>query len=416
MNKSRAPLIIVIIVAAICLLYFFSGDGDSALKYQWQESYKAESNQPYGTSIIRDVLQFEAKDKFVYNKSTPLKKLLENPGSFSNCTYVLIGQSVHLDDTDIDALLEFINSGNDVFMSTLEAPAQLVGMIHYDCESELTYESKFARTVKTNFFNSSFKKADGYDYTFRFGREDEFYHWYSVYPFHFCDSAKMAVPLGYQDADEVNFIKLPHGAGNLYLHTNPLTFTNYFMIQPEKVEYASTAFSHLRNRKSVIWDEYSKIPFAGNQNSYNSPLYYIMQQPSLKYAWWLLLITIGLYVLFAAKRAQRPIPVLEVKSNTSLEFVKMVSSLHYLNGNHMDMAKKKMKYFLYFVRSKYGIQETTFTSDTITKLSEKSKVDRTYIADIINQYNSIEGMQFNILPATLTSFFDAVEKFYKHCK
>jgi hypothetical protein len=141
-----------------------------------------------------------------------------------------------------------------------------------------------------------------------------------------------------------------------------------------------------------------------------------LQQPSLKYAWWLLLLTIVLYVFVAAKRAQRPIPVLEVKSNTSLEFVRMISSLHYVNGNHMDMAKKKMKYFLYFIRSRYGIHETNFTSETVTKLAEKSKVDRQYIADIINQYHGIEGMQYNILPDTLTAFFDAVERFYKHCK
>jgi hypothetical protein len=301
-------------------------------------------------------------------------------------------------------------------MSSLEAPTQLVGMIHYDCESSVAYESKLARTITMNFFNDKLKKSDGYDYTFRYGSKDDSYHWYSVYAYHFCDSSKLAVPLGYQNEDEINFIKLPHGAGNLYLHTAPLTFTNYFMVKPEKVEYASAVFSHVEHRENIIWDEYSKIPFAGNQNSYNSPLYYVMQQPSLKYAWWLLLITLALYVFFAAKRAQRPIPVLEVKSNTSLEFVRMISSLHYLNGNHMDMAKKKMKYFHYFVRSKYGTHEATFTTDTITKLSEKSKVDRQYIADIINQYNGIEAMQFNILPATLTAFFDAVEKFYKHCK
>jgi hypothetical protein len=409
-------MIVIGVVAGLLFIYFFNS-GDAALKYQWQQTFKSESDQPYGTAIIKDMLKHEANGNFIYNTSKPLKTVLEKPGTYHDYSYVLIGQSIYLDNADIDALLAFISDGNDVFIASMEAPAQLVDEIHYDCENSISYDGRPAMTVSMNFFNDALKKDHGYEYTYRHGREDASYFWYFIDPYHFCDSSKLVVPIGYQDGEEVNFIKVPHGAGNLYLHSTPLTFTNYFMLKQDKVDYASTVFSHLKHRRNVIWDEYSKVPFVGNQNSsLDSPLYYILQQPSLKYAWWLLLLTIVLYVFVAAKRAQRPIPVLEVKSNTSLEFVRMISSLHYVNGNHMDMAKKKMKYFLYFIRSRYGIHETNFTSETVTKLAEKSKVDRQYIADIINQYHGIEGMQYNILPDTLTAFFDAVERFYKHCK
>src|SRR5690606_3172074 len=142
----------------------------------------------------------------------------------------------------------------------------------------------------------------------------------------FCDSTRSITPLGYQEDGGVNFIRIAAGNGNLYLHSNPLVFTNYFLTNEENVAYASAVFSHLRG-KGIVWDEYSKIPFAGNNNAYNSPLYYILQQPSLKYAWWLLLLTVLLYVVFAARRTQRVIPVIDPKTNSSLEFVNLISSL-----------------------------------------------------------------------------------------
>ena len=180
--------------------------------------------------------------------------------------------------------------------------------------------------------------------------------------------------------------------------------------------YASGVFSHLRG-KNMIWDEYSKLPFWDDGNAYNSPLYYILQQPSLKYAWWLLLLSVVIYVFFAAKRTQRIIPVLEPKTNTSLEFVNLISSLHYQNGNHLDMVKKKMKYFLYFIRSKYGIHAQTFTDGDIQKLSEKSKVNIHDVHLIFNQYNLIERNFANDIEANrLVDFYHAIEKFYTNCK
>ena len=124
-----------------------------------------------------------------------------------------------------------------------------------------------------------------------------------------------------------------------------------------------------------------------------------------------------LYVIFAAKRKQRVIPVLEVKNNTSLEFVKMISALHYQNGNHLDMARKKMKYFQYFIRSKYGIQAQTFTKEHMAKLAEKSKVGIGVVQLIFSEYAIIEkNSYYNTEASRLVNFYFAVDNFYRHCK
>ena len=81
------------------------------------------------------------------------------------------------------------------------------------------------------------------------------------------------------------------------------------------------------------------------------------------------------------------------------------------------MVKKKMKYFQYFIRSKYGIHTQTFTEGDIQKLSDKSKVNIGDVHTIFNQYRLIERNFANDIEANrLVDFYYAIEKFYKNCK
>jgi hypothetical protein len=414
-KKGRITTIILFGVLGVLLLaYFIFYSGDDK-RFQWYESYRADSDQPYGTLFIKKLLESYRPDgRFIVNDKKSLKDLLDS--TKTNTDYVLIGQSVHLSNDDAEALASFIHSGNDAFIATLAAPESLITKIpNFECGESLFYFNHLQDSAVLNFYHDTLHTTNGFLYQYRVGSEDRSYYWNAINPQVFCERATI-VPLGYQTPDRVNFLRIPYGKGNLYLHTNPIVFTNYFFTKTENADYSASVFSHLRG-KDMIWDEYSKIPFMGNPNTYNSPLYYILQQRTLKYAWWMMLITIFLYILFAAKRTQRVIPVLETKSNTSLEFVQLISALHYQNGNHLDMARKKMKYFLYFVRSKYGIHAPAFKEQHILKLAEKSKVNAAEVESIFRQYSLIERhSNSNIDVNRLLDLFNSIEYFYKQCK
>lgn len=420
MNKNRIPIILFAVLGAFLLIYFFMSGRDEK-NYQWFESYDSKSDQPYGTLFIKRLLEsYRPEGTFVSNDKKSLKELLDSTSANLNTDYIFIGQSIHLNDEDKDALVKFVDAGNDAFISSLAAPVDIIDRFYLnECEEGLYFtnaEDDSTINVTFNFYHDTLRTQGGYSYSYRYGSVDLPYEWMHLTNRVFCENTTSIIPLGYRTPDLVNFFKLPHGKGNLYIHCNPLVFTNYFLTKKDKAAYASGVFTHL-NGKNMIWDEYSKIPFWDNNNAYNSPLYYILQQPSLKYAWWLLLLTVAIYVLFAAKRTQRIIPVFEPKTNTSLEFVNLISSLHYLNGNHLDMVKKKMKYFLYFIRSKYGIHAQTFSEGDIQKLSDKSKVNLGDVQAIFNQYSLIERNFANDIEATrLVDFYYAIEKFYKTCK
>jgi hypothetical protein len=417
MKQNRTVFILFSVLGVIILLYFiFNDDGK---KFQWYENYRAGSDQPYGTLFIKRMLEdYQPTQEFIFNERTPVKELLRDGKYPANSNYVFIGQSIHLDSDGVGALVAFMEAGGDAFIACLTPPEDLVTAVYRrECDADIFFRFQEADFVRLNFFHDTLRTKMASPFAFRYGAEDRPYSWSYINEKVFCDSTEAIIPLGHLgDVERVNFIKLPVGKGNLYLHSSPLAFTNYFLTKPKKLAYASGVFSHL-GEGDVIWDEYSKIPFMGNQNAYNSPLYYILQQPSLKYAWWLLLLTVAIYIVFAARRRQRIIPVLEPKTNTSLEFIKLISRLHFQNGNHVDMARKKMKYFLYFVRSKYGIHAEAFQEPQILRLSDKSKVALEDVSNIFRQYYLIEEKFRNNIEANrLLDLYFAIDNFYKQCK
>jgi hypothetical protein len=416
--KTRAVVTSLVVGVSILLLIYFFATNKSGPRYQWYQSFKHDSNQPYGTMFIEKMLASSYKGKSTINDKETLSKILDSARYNDGKTdYILIGQSIHLDDDDVIALKNFTEKGNNVFIATIEPPDNLITAIYTNpCETSFVYDYSLDSIITANFYHSAFHRIDGYEFRYRIGAVDYPYFWRSLDRGVLCDSTVGFTPLGYQDEDLVNFLRIPSGKGNLYIHSAPIMFTNYFMIKPDKFEYAQAVFSHLHG-ENMVWDEVSKVPFSDLQNPYESPLYYIMQQPALKYAWWMLIAGALLYIIFASKRTQRVIPVLEPKTNTSLEFLNVISSLHYQNPNHLDMARKKMKYFLYFIRAKYGINTQTFTEEHVRRLAEKAKVDVADTQAIYDRYKLIDHYSIsNEESERLIALYQAIDRFYKTCK
>ncbi|HZY82672.1 MAG TPA: DUF4350 domain-containing protein, partial [Cyclobacteriaceae bacterium] len=316
---KSTPVVLGVLVGGLALILLYYFYTSNRPKYQWVPTLRHDSEQPYGTSFLKKMLQTYRPDgEFTINQRMPFHKLAEKE-DFSNgqTDLVVIGQSAFFDNADVEAIKKFLRDGNNVFISTLSLPRELIDSVYTDgdCALQLSYDDDPGELVRANFYNDTFKKAGSYEFRYRFLTEDVSYSWNRVAGPAICDDMGSMTALGYQGYDHVNFFRINfEGKGNIFVHTEPIMFTNYFMVQPDKVDYASAVFSYLPGR-NIIWDEVSKLPFSKSDNPYESPLYYIMQQPALKYAWWMLLVGGLLYIIFASKRRQRVIPVIEAKTN-----------------------------------------------------------------------------------------------------
>ncbi|HTF21818.1 MAG TPA: hypothetical protein VK658_27250 [Chryseolinea sp.] len=417
MKGNRLAIALFLGLGFLLVFYFTKTQSNKGRKYKWDETYEAKSDQPYGTLFIQKLLaRFRPGQTFTFHDDRPLRDVLDTAVLKVKTDYVFIGREIYLSEDDKYALLTFISAGNNAFISTVHMPFDLIDETEAAlCESEVFLRENEQQIAKMNFINVALKTSEGYSYRYRFGPEDQKYYWNALMEDFQCDTLQALTPLGYIEQAGANFFRIAHGDGHLYIHTNPIVFTNYFLTDLDKTDYASGVFSYL-NGKAILWDEFSRSEFAGGNNAPEmSPVSYILQQESLRYAWWLMLIGVLMYVLFTAKRRQGIIPVLLEKENSSREFVGMVAELHFQNANHHNIGRKKMKYFFHFVKTKYGLQAHSTTESYLLRLAGKSKIDMEHLQLIASAFHHLES-RADFEPDQLTGLHQLLDEFYKNCK
>ncbi|KMQ70720.1 DUF4350 domain-containing protein [Chryseobacterium koreense] len=168
-----------------------------------------------------------------------------------------------------------------------------------------------------------------------------------------------------QDEENYNFVKINYGKGHIYLHSEPLFLTNYYLLRKGSEKYLQDVFSYLPDRETVWFVSNSEI-------SSSSPLRFILSNPALRYAWWLFLGGLLLFVIFNVKRKQRIVPIIEPLRNKSVEFVRSIGNLYLQEGDFHDMMSKKAQYFLNKVRMDLLIDTTALDENFAQKLHLKT--------------------------------------------
>lgn len=395
-------------------------------KYNWQEHYHNYSDDPYGTSVIYGLLdEYLPEQKLETIKdslSVELKKE-ETKGS-----YFYIGPYLWFDSLRMNAMLEFVERGNDAFIIAPTISIELLDTISAEYCIDLTYEQDFIEEdydtdylfedslVNFNLVHDQFTTPTGYPFHYRYQGENQPYMWGYLPSDLFCGDENEMVWLGSINDTLVNFAKLQYGKGTFYLHTNPIAFTNYHIIQKEGRVYTEKVLSHL-DKGPILWDNTKRsFEFPGRNRSFGrSPLQYILSQPALAWGWYLLVGMAVLYLIFRAKRRQRVIPVIEKNENTSLEFINTIGRLYFVQNNHRQLALEKMRLFLGFIRERYNIP-TRETNEAFRKqLSNKSEIPLDHIEKIFTVYKNIAQTKFTS-ENTLATFHRQMELFYLKCK
>jgi hypothetical protein len=415
--KKNKTLIIVIVSLATVLLIYFIAISTQKQKYDWLENYHAKGMQPYGTGIIEQLLKtYHPGKKLIVNDKKISQSLHHNDSTLAN--YVFVGNDLVLDSADLATLLKFVEDGNTAFISSKSMPDSLISVLYKgECGEWEDYAGHKDSVVHMNFYDTVLFKEKGYRYQYKYRNITSSYDWQCIDGGYFCDSTHPFIMLGYVDSNYVNYIQLPYGKGSFLFHTAPMAFANYQLLQEESLEYAGKVFSYL-NDGNIYWDEYSKLYQRRSQiesGFSESPLKYILSQSALRWAWYLTLVLIFLYILFHAKRKQRAIPVLEPNVNTSLEFVKTIGVLYHQQNNPKKICAHKMKLFLAFIRNRYYLQTNTIDEQLMQRISQKSTLPYTVIEKIFQKYKFIDAC-VTISESDLVEFHQSVEHFYKNCK
>ncbi|KAA8481561.1 hypothetical protein BDE36_0743 [Arcticibacter tournemirensis] len=359
----------------------------------WTVTFNKEDKIPYGTYVVYNRLKdIFPEQRIRTERRAPYLTFTED--TVETGSYILIAETVKMDEYDFHKLRNYMLRGNTVLIAAYYPGTYLTDSLGIKINTELSLGSE--ENTSLHFVNPSLDPSRKYRFDKGIGQQ-----YFSGF-----DTSK-AVVLGMNNRGHANFIRYTYGKGNLFLLASPFFFSNYNMLKPDGAEYASKTLSYLKPGREVVWDEFSSL---GNEDN-SSPMRVFLRNPSLKWAWYLSLFSLLIFVIYEIKRRQRIIPVIEPLKNTSADFVRVVGRVYYEQKDHTDIAKKKVVYLLEFIRSRYHLKMEKPDKKFSDLLSAKSGIDNVLIVDLVRQmaqlarYNMVSERELIELNKNIESFY-----------
>ncbi len=400
-----------IIILTICFVGLILLQVLSPKPIDWRLSYMKKDKVPYGTSALHDALSGIFPGQSINIMNVPVYNSLKG-NEINNSNYIFINQSFSPDKLDTRELLNFVGRGNSVFIAANYFSGKLADTLKLKTDNFFIYGNGISTdssglsniykpqdSIKINFVNPELKSKT--DYVYKKGIENTYFNSF--------DTTKTTA-LGKNSSGSINFIQIKFGKGKLFISSLPEVFSNYHFVSERNSDYVYKALSYLPNQQ-VIWDEYYKV---GNVHQ-DSPMRVIFNNPALLTAYYLLMLSLIIFMIIGAKRKQRVIPVIEPLRNTTLDFVDIVGTLYYQAGNHKNIADKKITFFLEYIRSSFQVKTTLYDDTFIERISNLSGIEKTKVHDLFYYFSDITFKQ-SITQQQLLKLNRMIEDFYKENK
>lgn len=350
----------------------------------WSHTYNEKHKIPYGTFVLYNELEsLFPKSKIHDIKITPYEYFnelydWEDSTYLTTGTYMYVDNYADIDDVSAQELLDFTSFGNTLFISTDYLPQKFKDSLFFETKNDYDFSGKAHFSLaNTAFKNDSITIEKGLS---------------NIY-FSKLDSTTTTV-LGYQKFDSIahiNFVKIDYGPGNIYLHLQPVAFTNYTLLKKDNKKYASAILSYLPD-DTIFFDSQNKT-----RNELGaSPLRYILSQPALKWAWFLALISLIIFIIFNAKRKQRIVKVIKPVQNTTVAFTKTIGNLYYETKDHNTIIDKKITFFLEHIRRSYVLDTQVLDEKFVKTLALKSGQNLSLLKKLINLIVHLKAKQLCI--------------------
>jgi hypothetical protein len=322
---------------------------------------------------------------------------------------IVVSPYFNASEKEMEKLVEFVEAGNDLFISTRFIPEEVqeqlgLSVYSYNLSSYFSTEGESADSLHLGLSEKIFSLPLKYAYP---GRKYNAY--ISAY-----DLSTTTI-LGFDDNDRPNFIRLRAGNGNLYLHLAPLAFSNYFLLHASNIQYYEKILSLIDpSVKTVVWDEYfmDQRPREGPSRQRENWLSVLFRYPSLRAALITALAALLVFVLLEMRRKQRYIPVMAKPRNESLDFVKTIGRLYFEKSDHKNLCRKMGAYFLEYVRNRYKLQTSLLDDEFVKALQHKSDAGEAEIRGIISFIRYADDAPL-ISHRELSDFHRQLEAFYK---
>ncbi|MFC4212046.1 DUF4350 domain-containing protein [Pedobacter lithocola] len=385
---------IYISIGIILILIYLVAQFNKPTPTDWSASYLKKDKIPYGTFILYNRLSDVLPNTTIKSSSLPIYNTVQN-NKLKNSAYLFISPRVEISKVDFEKLKKFITDGNKVFIATYDLGAYANKALKLQVATSFTQDGS-----SLNFTNPNLKTVVNYGFEKGIG---------SNY-FSKIDTNKATI-LGIDANNKPNFIKYNYGKGSLFLMAGPGFYSNFNLLDKYGAEYAAKSLSYLYGAETLIFDEYATIIKTGETDI----LRVFFKHPELKYAYYLCIFSLLLFVFYDIKRRQRIIPIADPYTNTSVEYAHVVGSVYYHERNNLDIALKQINYLMEHLRSRYFIKTNVIDSNFAQTLQLKTGINEALAKNITRHLMQTPTLT-EYSDGQLILLNDIIEQFYKNTK
>lgn len=438
-KNSKIWIFIAAAIGFLTIYSVFFGEP----RVDWSETYILDKKKAKGTYFIAEILKrYNPKSDFEI-LDAPIHISLNNVEERSN--YVFIGEDIYLVENDADALIDFVNKGNNAFIFTESISYELIEKLSSE-EVDFYYEFRNANgavfslkdprlemEIDSSFHYEMFGKVKS-QWSFistdsltsikieELGRVNL----YSINAVDYVVDSTGSYKWESLDSmyNSVNYFRVKHGQGYFYFHTQPNVFVNAYLMENNDLDYVDGVFAYL-NEGDILWEEHNWIfnrpylkRYVPRTNFYRddeSILSMILENQELKWGWYGLLIMAILFVIFNGKRKQATIPIMEDRSNRTLIQIKKLGYLYKDSTEYFEITQNMFENFLWYLHVKLNIDTHQGTEKIIREIVKVTKYDEEEIRSIFTRYQKIENWK-SVTHGVFIKLHDDIEKFYRNLK
>lgn len=358
--KDKKYMIFLIVVIILYVVY----ELQKPKQLNWTSTYHVNHSIPFGAKATHDLIKDLFDDEALTSSYKTIYELVNEENLTENL--LVVADGISLDDNDVNALLEHVDNGATVLLSARGFGGPITDTLGFSVavkDPTLAYDFKAIQEALSGeaLETVSLKFGDRSEYGFStiatmsyFGRVDE---------------EKLEV-LAVNEGNEPVLVRHKKLEGSLLVSTMPLAFSNYFVLNEETTRFTSSLLSLFPKDEAIMHNEYYQLGRLEAQ----TPLRVLLSNPSLKWAFFILLFTLLIFIFFESKRRQRIIPLIVPLKNMSVEFVETLGRLYYRQNDHLKLAEKRVQYWKDYVRGHYNLRIDQLDDRFAKDLANKSGV------------------------------------------
>jgi len=398
------------IMACFASLVMLYGCADKSVKHtvkipRLSPKYGYKDKEPMGTYIAYHYLNslFDNGISDVINK--PFSSL-QYEINFNQTLYIIVARSVFMNKADMESMLNYVSSGNTLFISAGYIDQKLMDTL--DVDLSFNYNIFFG----TNEYRMEKKDtwvslahdpaANAKKYGFFFVPLDN-----SILSY----DTSLTQVLGYNEHRDPDFIAIDHGRGKFIIHTEPATFSNYFLLAGNNKEYLEKMFSYFNaGTSSVYWDNFYRVRRSMDDDFSISGFF--KKHPPLYYAFLIVLASLLLFLAFGGRRRQRFVPEKIPNTNSTVSYTETIGRLYLQKKDNRNIALKMFTYFLDQVRNNYYLNTQNLNNDFAEALSRKSGVSETKVRHLLQLMDDTDKAE-SISDIRLLELHNLIQEYFK---